>query len=495
MKFPLLAKVGAVALVGAMVMVVLGRIESLGSERRWRGDEAVRSVEQSHAAAQAVLGPLLHRACTEEWDVVTGTGSDRVVSSHKRDFTLQQIPGRLAIDGRTKADPLYRGLYKVNAYIAHLDVVADFANLAPLQPHAEHADGRLRCDVPVLMLALSDVRGVRSATVTVDDRALAVRPGTPNAKYAHGLNAALATGRAAGDAATLPLTARLSLDLVGTSQIAWVPAAENVQWTLASDWPHPSFGGQFVPQTRDVRKDGFNATWRLSALATSAPADVARGLDLCVPPAAAAAGGIQGAGSGFMAEGGAEAAVAAAPAATCLDAMAVAFIDPVNPYVLSDRATKYAALFIVLTFVAVGLIEVLSGRRVHPVQYLLVDLALSVFFLLLLSLSEHLPFERAYVLASAACALLLGFYAMSMLGRKLAGAAFGLAVALLYGLLYALLQMEQDALVIGSLMLFAALATVMGLTRKIDWYALFARLRLNGVAPREQSQVDAAAGQ
>jgi inner membrane protein len=130
---------------------------------------------------------------------------------------------------------------------------------------------------------------------------------------------------------------------------------------------------------------------------------------------------------------------------------------------------------------------VLSGRRVHPVQYLLVGLALSLFFLLLLSLSEHLPFVQAYATAASACAVLLGVYATSMLGRKLAGALFGLGIALLYGLLYALLQMEQNALVIGSVMLFAALATVMLLTRRIDWYALFARLRASGTEPAAQA--------
>ena len=162
--------------------------------------------------------------------------------------------------------------------------------------------------------------------------------------------------------------------------------------------------------------------------------------------------------------------------------MTVSFIDPVNPYVLSDRAVKYAVLFVVLTFVAVGLVEVRSGRRVHPVQYLLVGLALSLFFLLLLSLSEHLPFAAAYVLAAAACAGLLAFYASAVFARRLAGVAFGFGVVLLYGLLYTLLQMEQNALVIGSVMLFGALAAVMLLTRRIDWYAMFARLRVNAAA-------------
>ena len=479
MKFPLLAKVGAIALVGLMLLFVLMRIEGLVQERKARGDEAVRGVEHSHAAAQSVLGPLMQRTCSEEWDTATGVGKDRVVTTSKREFTLQQLPSRLAIDSRTKSDPLWRGLFKINAWVGHFTVAADFASLVPLQPQLEHPDGRLKCDAPVLLVALSDVRGVRSAVVSADGQALAVLPGTTSAVYASGLHSSLASTRVDGDAGVKPLSVRVELDLIGTSQLAWVPAAENLRWTLNSDWPHPSFGGQFSPEQREVRADGFSATWNLSALATRAPADVAKGLGLCEPVSVSAEG--RESPDGF------------AKSDKCLDLMAIGFVDPVNPYVLSDRAVKYDLLFIVLTFIAVALIEVLSGRRVHPVQYLLVGLALSLFFLLLLSLSEHLPFAQAYAAAASACAVLLGVYATSMLGRKGAGLLFGLGIALLYGLLYALLQMEQNALVIGSVMLFAALATVMLLTRRIDWYALFARLRLNGtetVCPVERFATD-----
>ena len=471
MKFPLLAKVGAIALVGLMLLLVLGRIEGLVQERKGRGEEAQRGVERSHAAAQSVLGPVLERDCVEQWDAVTDTDKGRVVTPAKREFSLMQVPNQLAVDGRTKADPLWRGLYKINAYGGHFTVAADFASLAPLQPKAEHAGGKLQCTAPVLLLALSDVRGVRAATVMADGQGMAVESGTPSTSYPHGFHATLAAGRADGDAAAHPLSVRLELDLVGTAQLGWVPAADSTRWTLNADWPSPSFGGQFSPADRTVRADGFTSSWNLSSLATNAPADVGRGLALCTP----------------VAVGGSDASDdAAAKPDKCLDLMNVAFIDPVNPYVLSDRAVKYDLLFIVLTFIAVGLVEVLSGRRVHPVQYLLVGLALSLFFLLLLSLSEHLPFERAYAAAGTACAALLGFYASSMLGRLLSGVLFGLGIALLYGLLYVLLQMEQNALVIGSVGLFAALAVVMALTRRIDWYALFAQLR----APEAPSRTD-----
>ena len=451
-----------------MLSMALGRIEGLVQERKGRGEEAVGGIEHSHAAAQSILGPLLERACTEEWDVVNGSGKDRTVTSGARDFRLQQVPSRLAIDSRTQANPLWRGLFKINAWVGHFTVTADFATLAPLQPRAVHPEGRLKCYAPVLLVALSDVRGVRAATVSADGQALAVEPGTAGSAYTSGLHATIPATRVDGDAAVRPLSVHLDLDLIGTSQLAWVPAAESLRWTLASDWPHPSFGGQFAPEQREVRPDGFGATWKLSALATTAPADVGRALALCTP-----ASPNSGAGGGDGADD------PTVKSDKCLDLMAVAFIDPVNPYVLSDRAVKYDLLFIALTFIAVALIEVLSGRRVHPVQYLLVGLALSVLFLLLLSLSEHLPFERAYAVAAAACAALLGFYASSMLERALSGVLFGLGIAMLYGLLYVLLQMAQNALVIGSVMLFLALTAVMTLTRRIDWYALFGHLRAN----------------
>jgi inner membrane protein len=155
-----------------------------------------------------------------------------------------------------------------------------------------------------------------------------------------------------------------------------------------------------------------------------------------------------------------------------LDTLDFSMVDPINPYVMSDRAIKYGLMFIVLTFVCVGLLELLVGRRVHPVQYLLVGLAISVFFLLLLSLSEHLGFGLSYGAAAAAVVALLSFYGMWMLHHRGQGLAFGALIALLYGALYVVLIQEQTALLIGALLLFTVLALVMVLTRRIDWYGL-----------------------
>jgi inner membrane protein len=228
---------------------------------------------------------------------------------------------------------------------------------------------------------------------------------------------------------------------------------------LTSNWPHPSFGGRFLPNSREIDGNGFKAKWQLSALASSARQELLADAGLC----------------GF------NESLATQPEHVerggCVETFGLNFMDPVSVYTLSDRATKYGILFIVLTFVGVGLVEILHRQRVHPIQYLLVGCALSVFFLLLVSLSEHLSFAWAYGLASAACSMLLGFYGSFVLRGAKAGCVFGCSIATLYATLYALLQREQTALLLGSLLLFVVLAVIMFITRRIDWYALMTQMR------------------
>lgn len=457
-------KLLAVAGVMVVVSLVLLRIDWLVQERRGRQLEAVRSVEQSHAGAQALLGPLLWRQCTEAWDTEVGEGKARRTEVQTREFGVGAVPATLQVASQTTHDPRYRGLFKVNTYAGQHVLQAHWPELLALQPRPTQPKGRVSCLPAVLMVAVSDVRGIRRATVQLDGQDTAVHSGTPHPQHPRGLQARLAEGRAWGE----PLAARITLDLVGTAHLALVPAAGDTQWTLRADWPHPSFGGRFLPRERSVDEAGFRAEWAVSALASAAGADVLRGAALCsgaVDDDAYAQAGPGTARGGDKARPG------------CLDLLAVAYIDPVNPYVLTDRATKYALLFVTLTFLAVGLVELLSGRRVHPVQYALVGLALAVFYLLLLALSEHLAFDTAYRVAATACAGLLGWYAAHMLGRRRAGLAFGAGMAGLYAMLWVLLQREQTALVVGAVGLFAALAAVMAATRRLDWY------RLAGPAP------------
>lgn len=461
MKFPLLSKAAALGAVLLLLSLVVFRIEGLVEERHSRQQQALASVEQSLAGPQTLLGPLLHRNCSEEWEVRQGTGKERQTSTLRRSFVLSSTPQELRVSGTLQAERRYRGLFKIHGYSGQMVLEASWPTLQAMQPVREQSGSRLQCGPARLMLSLSDVRGLRQAQVLLDGQAATVEPGTEFSAHPSGLHAVLSEARAVQAAA--PFTARVTLDLLGTAQLALVPAAAQTTWSLNSDWPHPSFIGRFLPQQREVTEQGFQASWAVNSLASSAARDALRAGRVCATPRNA------------QLEYGETPPSAAASDKehTCLDTLGLAFIDPVNPYVLSDRAIKYAILFIVLTFACVALTEVLSRRRVHPVQYTLLGLALALFFLLLLSLSEHLGFGQAYAVASVACLSLLSFYARHMLGRWSAGLAFGAGVGLLYAALWVLLRMEQTALVVGSLLLFGVLGVVMVLTRRVDWYERF----------------------
>ncbi|RZJ26694.1 MAG: cell envelope integrity protein CreD, partial [Haliea sp.] len=301
-----------------------------------------------------------------------------------------------------------------------------------------------------LMMAVSDARGIRHASVKIGEQILPLKPGTFFGSHPRGVHAPLPPGLARA----APVEAELELELVGTESLSVVPLGGDTRMQLSSNWPHPSFGGQFLPVERKISDSGFEASWRVSALASTAQQDVTRtdagkGKSVCPP---ASDGAMQGA---------------------CIEAFSVSFVDPGNTYALSDRATKYGLLFIGLTFLAVGLFEFMKALRVHPIQYFLVGAAMSMFFLLLVSLSEHMRFDAAYAIAATACVLLLTYYASYMLQSWARGVPFGLGIALLYGMLFVLLQMEQTALVLGAVALFVVLAAIMMLTRRIDWYARF----------------------
>ncbi|ABE42200.1 cell envelope integrity protein CreD [Polaromonas sp. JS666] len=440
-------KFAALALVLILLVLALLKISDVVQDRQNHRQIAIQSVAQSLAGPQTLTGPLIHMACTEEWEV---RNSDRQVHSERREFLLVAAPASLTLKGSSKLEPRARGLHATQVFSLKADLVAEWTDTEALKPVAEHAGSRMNCGQPLLMLAVSDSRGIRHASVKVGDQVLALKPGTFYGSYPRGVHAPLPPAMVR----FLPLQVQLGLELVGTESISVVPLGGDTRMQLTSNWPHPSFGGQFLPVDRKITPQGFEANWRVSSLASTAQQDVAQ------KDAARRKGACPSYGDG-SAHG------------SCVEAFSVTFVDPSNTYALSDRATKYGLLFIGLTFLAVGLFEFMKSLRVHPIQYLLVGAAMSMFFLLLVSLSEHMPFESAYVVASAACVLLLTYYASHMLGRWSRGLPFGLGIAMLYGMLFVLLRMEQTALVLGAVALFAVLAAIMMLTRRVDWYARF----------------------
>jgi inner membrane protein len=447
-KTAIFGKLGGLVLVLILLLVGLGQITDLVNERQGQRSLAVQSVGKSLAGSQTLLGPLLQRACTEEWTVTV----DKKTTTERREFKRYAAPSVLNVNGTNQLESRSRGLHATQVFTLKSNISAQWQNLESLKGGAERANSQIKCEPATMLLAVSDARGIRLANVKINGAAQTVQSDTLNPAYQRGIHVRLAENTDF----SAPFDAQIDLELLGTERFSVVPLGSATQINLTSNWPHPSFDGQFLPSERKITDKGFEASWRVSSLASTAQQDVMKQRRLCVS-------------SELISEG---VETAKDPASTgCVETLGVAFIDPINTYTLSNRATKYGLLFIALTFVAVGLFEFMKSLRVHPIQYFLVGAAISIFFLLLVSLSEHFSFATAYAIASSACALLLAYYASHMLGSWKRGLPFGVGIAMLYGLLYVLLQLEQTALVVGAIALFIVLAAVMGLTRKVDWYA------------------------
>ncbi len=452
----MLGKIVGLLLVGVLLLFGLAQITDLVRERQTQRSNAASNIAQSLAGNQTLVGPLLQLGCAEEW-VDSG---DKTHAVQRREFMQTLPPTALVVTGASPVQARSRGLYATQVFTLKAHMVADWTDLKVVEAARQHADSKLSCGSALVQLSVTDARGIRQADIRYNGVAQTVLAGTEHTVYAHGVRAVLPAIHR-WDA---PQKIDVDLELVGTESLNIVPLGSATQIHLSSNWRHPSFMGQFLPSERDVNAQGFESHWRVSALASSAQGAVVNQRPLC---------------SSSVANQMDDSPTAPYPypvdhprtATECVETLGVGFIDPINTYSLSDRATKYGLLFVVLTFVAVGLFEFMRNLRVHPIQYFLVGAAISIFFLLLVSLSEHMAFGIAYGIAASACVVLLGYYASYMLHSWRRGMPFAAGIAALYGLLYVLLQLEQTAMVVGSVALFVVLAIVMLLTRKVDWYA------------------------
>ena len=424
-------KAGLVGALTLALLIPLAMIRGTIAERQAYRQEAVASVTESHAGAQVIAGPVLVIPYAEDVQVEsTGRDGKPVLRTEQRTGRWIHFPRRATTTGRLAPSVRKRGLHEVRVYTLQATTDAEFDVEVPHDPA-----GALHIGAPWLSLSIADVRGLAGTpTLTLDGRALRLEQGAGAQRTDQGLHADIGGMPARGT--RLRFRARAVLGLDGTETLAVAPIANENRVVLDSSWPHPQFAGRFLPRTRRIDGNGFHAAWDISALASGTQAQYLRGI-----------------------------------ATKDLDALSVGLVDPVNVYMQVDRASKYGLLFVVLTFGAFFFMEAVRRLPIHPVQYALVGLALAIFFLLLLSLSEHLAFWLAYLLASLACIGLIAAYLSAVLRSRARSAGFAAMLTLLYGALYGLLVSEDNALVLGSLLLFAILAVAMLATRRIDWYA------------------------
>jgi inner membrane protein len=438
MKLSFGLKVLGLALVLFILQLCLAQVTQIVRDRESQQQVALSTIG---SGKQHVIGPVIQTDCTEEWQ-------DQSIAQSRK-FTRYAAPKSMQLSGEATVDPRSRGIYTAQVFNLKSSITAQWdevGRLAVGRDQAQHPGSQINCGTPKLWLAVADARGIRASSVKINEQILPVKVGTDNALFPRGTHVVLGSALLANQV----LKATIELELSGTESLSVVPLANEAEVKLSANWPHPSFVGTHSPITSGVRDGGFDAVWKVSSLASNAKSNLLSKASLC----------------------GQHLSAAQYAESQCLETLAVNFINPINAYSLADRATKYGILFIVLTFVTVGLFEFLHALRVHPIQYFFVGAAVSIFFLLLVSLSEHIAFGQAYALAATACTLLLTVYGSYLLQSKRLGLPLGAGIAVLYGLLYALLQLEQTALLVGSVSLFIVLAIIMWITRRVDWYAL-----------------------
>jgi inner membrane protein len=441
MNHRLFFKIGAIFLVALLLLLPVVQIRELVSERDQTRDSVVAEMARSIGYAQTITGPLLVVPYTRK---VRSWSEDR--EGQPRRLIETEIAGQLTIlpadfelSGTLDVAERERGIYRARIFDAQSRITGAFELKANYGITTDLADYTF--DTPHLSLGISDIRGIGNALeLNWNGDRVVFEPGTATSVLAAGVHAALPAPDITG---ARRMTYAIALSLQGTGDFQVTPMGRESRVLLTSNWPHPSFVGEFLPREREVKASGFSASWQTSFFATNLENVVNACRDGSPSDAACVELGSRHFG--------------------------VSFIDPVDHYVQSDRATKYAFLFIGLTFAACFLLEVLRRLSVHPIQYGLVGLSLAVFFLLLLSLSEHVGFAWAYSISAAACVSLIAYYVTHVIGDKKLGALFGGALVSLYALLYVILSAEDYSLLIGSLLVFGVLGAIMVLTRRVNW--------------------------
>jgi inner membrane protein len=398
-------------------------------------------IHQLSGGEQRVTGPYL---LVPAEVTVTFTDEYNRERQRKEQRTIVFLPQVLNVDTDIDTDIRSRSIYEATVYTSATRLSGTFANLAPPQNDEtvmDWASARL-------VVGLNDItalKGVRGAPSLMVDGVEVETAFTPGIQAWQGMLTKLETMTAPGLSVGLSqisedgFSFELNLTLSGGGSFGVAALGRETRMSATSDWPHPSFRGTYIPDPgKEITDDGFKADWTVSYLARNLP-------------------------QSFYAHHGLSYFAGQ-------QMMEVGFVAPGSPYQKIDRSLKYALMFMGLIFLTVFLIELAMKSRAHPVQYVLIGLAQVVFYLLVLALSEHIGFDRAFKGTAVATVLLSGIYAMSVFRKVVAGLFAAVAFAGVYALIYLLMRSEDYALVIGSCTAFVAIAVTMFATRNIDWY-------------------------
>ncbi len=429
------------ALIGLItigLLIPLFLVHDVISERKWLKNDAMHTIAASWGWKQFISGPMLVIPYTTEWwvdgkeELEDGQVRVKPYLRSKSEHLLVVLPKDLEIEGKLETETRAYGSYENIVYTAPVRFKGSY-RLPDDKDFSQH-DGnvlRVHWEKARISFGIPYMNGLANEKVLWNGQLCDAKSGIgiPGMRES-GLHANVALDRSLEEQVF-----DCFFSIRGAEAIGFAPFGERTRVKLASSWPSPSFTGKFLPAERNISESGFTASWEVSHLARSFPQmGEAKNYDL------------QGCDSDFI---------------------TVGIFEPVSLYTQMDKATKYAVLFIVITFVAFFAFELASQARLHLLQYSLVGLSMVLFYLTLLSLAEHVPFAAAFIAASAITVFMNSLYIGSALRSKKSGLLFAGILSLLYVLLYVLLNLEDVALLVGTALLLWLMGVLMFITRHL----------------------------
>ena len=438
-RYSTVLKMASIAILVLLLLIPLGMVQSVLTERLQRRDAAVREVTSTWGSEQVVVGPVLvvpYKFTQKTWkDQVVNGRVERVEASEAMTGRAFFLPSAFKAEGQLEPSRLHRGIYESVVYRGTVKLSGVFTR--PSFEEWNVDPQQILWDEAEITLAITDLRGAKEALeLKLGETVVPLKPGS----HLDGLTGGVYARIKGLSAKMEDIPFEIALTLNGSRSLRFAPVGANNDVQISSAWPDPSFQGAFLPSQRDVRPDGFTARWQVSYYGRSYPQQWTEKSALT-------------------------------PALVNASLFGVDLVSVVDSYRFVERSIKYGILVIVLLFTAFFLFEVLAASRIHPLQYTLVGVALCLFYLALLALSEILSFGAAYWTGAAAAMLMITLYSIKALGsgRRACVAAVGLAAV--YGFLFVILRLQDFSLLIGTAGLFLVLAIVMYVTRNIDWYA------------------------
>jgi inner membrane protein len=442
-RYRTIVKLIGVGLLILLLLIPLGMITGVLSDRLNRRNEAVADISSSWGREQCVIGPVLMIPYQYRFKTVKEvTGKDGKVEKREVEEAATGwayfLPELLKVTGDAQTQMLHRGIYDAAVFRANVTLSGRFSvpDFAPFKIDLKDVQWK----DALVTVAINDLRGTREGLVL--DWGGTKRPMLPGSNVP-----GYTTGATANLASPTPISApvefAIPIDFNGSEGIYFAPFGVQNEAALKSNWPDPAFRGAFLPTERSVRDNGFDAKWKVSYYGRSYP-------------------------QSWTSQTGNDRFTTQAVAQSVFGAQ---FLSILDSYRYVERSIKYGVLFLVLVFTTFFLFEVTARQRIHPLQYLMVGAALCLFYLLLLSISEFIGFGFAYLIAAAASTILITWYCRSFLGGGVRTMIIGAGLAGVYMFLYITLRQQDYALLMGAIALFILLAVVMYVTRKIDWYA------------------------